>query len=97
MLEITGGSPVIENLTILSSGKEMSPIPSFSEEMSSECVLISGGTPKFVQCVITSQNGAGMRISGKDASPEVSRCVFQNNANSGVILQENASGRFHGC
>lgn len=81
---ITDGSPSFQNLTV-SNGHE-----------NSGGFYVSGGTPKLFCCIITSRKGAGMGITGKDANPEVEKCIIKDSV-TGVIVEKEGRGEFINC
>ncbi|MDO4551428.1 MAG: right-handed parallel beta-helix repeat-containing protein, partial [Planctomycetia bacterium] len=106
VFEITGSAPTFENLTIHSTclkDPRQTGVLTVLEHpripMGEECigVKISGGTPKFQSCVITAQNGSGMRISGKQTNPEIKTCVIKDCGEFGVYISDEAQGTFTDC
>ena len=71
--EISGGSPSFQNLTVSSGG----------ENCGAFCV--TGGTPSIFCCTITSRNGAGMYVRGKNANPQVEACVMKKCGGNGLL------------
>ncbi|MDO4575021.1 MAG: right-handed parallel beta-helix repeat-containing protein [Planctomycetia bacterium] len=87
VFEISFGSPIFENLTVISD----------SEDERSAALLITGGSPKLQSCAISSYHGTGIHVSQKETAPEVRDCTIKECGGSGILVENYACGTFVNC
>ncbi len=71
--------------------------PASDDESLRSAVLVTGGSPTLMDCVLRSKAACGLLARGKDAAPLLWRCWVGEAGTSGLRFDLSARGKVEGC
>jgi len=89
-IRVNAGRPLLRGLTLRAEN-------SLSSSARAPAIRVTGGSPSFVGCHVSSLAGRGVEIAGPGTDALMQDCEVGSCANSGILIDQSTKGTFERC